>query len=378
MAGALSAGPVSRFDGLAADAPPRAIRPRPRVWSNPFLRLVTFGVVLVVVGGSIALTGRLVAGLQPGPLSPVVVVVGIVSLAVAYAVLVRLVEGRREPAEVSARRLPLGLVVGLGLGAGLFVVCFLAIWALGGFRVLGVRTPDWGPWWMSMLVVGASAGITEEIAFRGVGYRILEELAGTWAAVVVSGVLFGAAHLGNPDATVAGAVGIAVAGFVFALLYVTTRNLWLMMGFHAAWNVVQGPVLGVIVSGTGAPNGFLHVEPVGSDLVSGGVFGAEGSLVTVAVMVLATAWLGVRVVRQRQVVAPMWTRRARQRRALAAGRTPDAASLDAKQRRALAASVPVGALEAVGEQDAALDGQGHPGDPGRLVGGEEQQRVRDV
>ena len=105
--------------------------------------------------------------------------------------------------------------------------------------------------------------------------------------------------------------------------------------------------------------------------------GAEGSVVTAVICLAAAVWLGVRVVRRRQVVAPMWTRRARQKQALAAGRTPDAASLDAKQRRALD-SVAGGRLEAVGQQDAALDGQRHAGDPRGVVGGQEQQRIGDV
>lgn len=327
---------ITRFDGLGPDAPPRAIRPRPRVLSNPFLRLGLFIVLYVALYAALITVG-IVAGLDPmAPGRAVGVWINIVATVVAYVVLIRVIEARSSPVELQPARLA-GLPVGIVIGAGLFGVCFVLILALGGFEIVGTTTPDWHAWWLMLLSAGLGAGVTEELLFRGVFYGFVEETLGTWVAVAASGGLFGVAHLMNPNATSVGALVIAVAGFLFALGYATTRNLWLLMGFHGAWNVIQGPILGIPVSGTD-PNGFLQITARGSDLISGGAFGAEASLVTAVVLIALVVWLTLRVARRHQAVAPMWIRRARQRRALTAGDQPNAESLDRKQLRAMTGS----------------------------------------
>lgn len=92
-------------------------------------------------------------------------------------------------------------------------------------------------------MAGLGAGIGEEILFRGVLFRIVEEGLGTWAALLVSALFFGAVHLGNPGATLWSSATIAIeAGLLFGLLYHVTRSLYLCMGVHAAWNFMQGTV----------------------------------------------------------------------------------------------------------------------------------------
>lgn len=300
---AAAAPPLRASDGLAHDAPDRARRGR--VLRNPFVRLLLF--VLLVgfgfVGASFALAGL---GLGWGMLETFVVQFLVVTL--AYLVLAVFVE-RRRPLELQPRRAA-GLAHGLALGAALFLASFGLIALLGGYRFDGVD-PTYDPWLM-VFVVGLVAGTTEEMMFRGVLFRLTEELVGTWGAAAVSGAVFGLVHLTNPDATPWGAIAIGLeAGLMFALLYVVTRSLWVCMGAHAAWNVVQGPILGVAVSGTGDPGGFILTSPAGPDWLSGGRFGAEASYVTVALLVAFTVWLAVVAVRRGLVVAPWWTRRRR-------------------------------------------------------------------
>ena len=80
-------------------------------------------------------------------------------------------------------------------------------------------------------------------------------------------------------------------------------------GVHFAWNVVQGPILGVTVSGTGPANGLLVTEATGPDWLSGGAFGAEASYVTVALLMAFTVWPAVLLVRRGLIVKPWWSRR---------------------------------------------------------------------
>lgn len=228
----------------------------------------------------------------------------------AYWLLVRVVEQRRPAYEFSARRLPRGvLLVGLALGT-IFILASVGVLALfGAYRVEGFN-PSYSPWG-AILSAGFGAAIVEEIVFRGVLFRLFEDTFGTWIAVAVSGLVFGFAHITNPQATLQGAVAIALeAGVLFAALYAFTRNLWLVMGVHFAWNVVQGPVLGIVLSGTSARGaGFVESTLAGPEWLSGGQFGMEASLVTIVLLTAIGVWLLVEIARRGLVVQPSWVRR---------------------------------------------------------------------
>ena len=146
----------------------------------------------------------------------------------------------------------------------------------------------------------------EEILFRGILFRWIEEFAGSWAALVITSALFGLAHILNPNATWFSSFAIAIeAGLLLGGAYMLTRSLWLPIGLHAAWNFTQGEVFGVPVSGD-AVHGLLRSRLSGPPIVSGGGFGLEASIIA---LVIATAagicfvWLAVR---RGEVVRPSW------------------------------------------------------------------------
>lgn len=312
----LDAGPITRFDGLADDQPGRDRRYRIPVVFNPFLRLLIFVALMVACMLAIGLVAAFTLGPEKTQAAlahnSVASIIAIVVAVLSYLVLILLVERRRPPLELAPNR-ALGILPGLAIGGGCFAVCYALIVALGGYDVTLNTTVDWTAWWGVILMAGAQAGIVEEILFRGVILRFLEELLGTWFAVAASGLIFGIVHLSNPDATWQGAIGIALeAGLFFGVLYALTRSLWVLMGVHAAWNIVQGPLFGVAISGTGDTASILESRARGSELISGGIFGAEASFVTIAVMLAVTVFLAVRLHRRGGVVAPMWVRRRRQ------------------------------------------------------------------
>jgi membrane protease YdiL (CAAX protease family) len=177
------------------------------------------------------------------------------------------------------------------------------LWLLGSYHVTGFN-PD-ADWLPALLLVGLGAGIGEEILFRGVLFRIVEEGLGTWAALLVSALFFGAVHLGNPGATLWSSAAIAiVAGLLFGLLYHVTRSLYLCMGVHAAWNFMQGTVYGTPVSGTSA-DGWLISTRSGPDWLSGGVFGAEASVVALLICSMLSLGLLIIALRRGTLVPPL-------------------------------------------------------------------------
>ncbi len=223
----------------------------------------------------------------------------------AYAVLLW-VEQRR-PVELAPRRWG-GLGWGLLLGTGLCTAVILVLFVAGAYRVVGVNA---GYHVLPALIsTGLVAAVAEEIAFRGVLFRLSEDLFGTWAAVGISALVFGLAHLTNPGATLWGAVAIALeAGVLFAAVYVVTRSLWWCMGLHFAWNMVQGPVYGSVVSGSGSAAGWLRAQFDGPAWLTGGQFGIEASVVSVVLLTSISVWLLLVVRREGLAVRPVWVRR---------------------------------------------------------------------
>lgn len=171
--------------------------------------------------------------------------------------------------------------VGLVIGALLIALATGVIALLGGYRVTGLEAH---PQLLGPLAIGIFAAFCEEVLFRGALLRLIDGWLGSWAALAITSVLFGALHFTNPDAGLWGAVAITIeAGVLLGSAYLLTRRLWLAIGIHLAWNSVQAGVFSFAVSGTGAQHGLLRAEHPGPAWLSGGAMGVEGSVVTVAV-----------------------------------------------------------------------------------------------
>lgn len=238
------------------------------------------------------------------PVAMLSVAVTVALACVAYAAYARIVE-RRRASELAASGAVTELAAGVLTGAALFTVTIGILWVLGCYTVTG--TNDWTAM-LPALAAATFAGVIEEIIFRGVLFRIVEEWLGSWPALLASALIFGLLHLMNPNATLIAGVAIALeAGIMLAAAYMLTRRLWLAIGIHFAWNFTQGGVFGVAVSGTTA-HGLLQSVLTGPEILSGGAFGAEASIVAVGVCLAAGAYLLWRVYRKGNLVKSFWRR----------------------------------------------------------------------
>lgn len=267
-----------------------------------------------LMGLAIGLTGHLpktptedqLAALLTGPYLIPSTILEIVFSVLAYKLVVRrLGEWPRDDFRIAgaARDGAHGVFAG-------FLIFSLIV---GVAAVLGVYHIVAGGTWSSFLTIlfsmGIGPGFREELWFRGILFRFTEEFGGSWFALIVTSALFGLSHLGNHDATWVSTLFIAVeAGLVLGALYMLTRNLWMCMGFHAAWNVTQGFIWDVPVSGFQV-HGLVTARLEGPALLSGGQFGLEASPIA---LVCATA-LGLfylkKAVDRGQVEQPWWVRR---------------------------------------------------------------------
>jgi membrane protease YdiL (CAAX protease family) len=274
-----------------------------RLLYSPLARIVIFVLLFIALGFAIGAALHLLGlGKASPPLERALagfVARALIPLA-AYLVLVKWIERRRISELAPASLIPQGLL-GLAFGLVLFSVVVGVLYLLGSYHVTG--TNPHAAWLPALLVVGLGAGIGEEIMFRGVLFRIVEEGLGTWWALAISALFFGAVHLGNPGATLWSSLAIAIeAGLLFGMLYHVTRSLALCMGLHAAWNFTQGTIYGIPVSGTEA-DGWLVSTRSGPDWLSGGVFGAEASVIALALCTLCTLAL-LAMARRRGSIVP--------------------------------------------------------------------------
>lgn len=313
----LLSGGLRSLDGLAEDSPPRSLAPRSSRLYHPLARLGLLVVCLAVIGGLVLAGASIGLSRLMDPLAASMLAY-VVALTLAYLAHALIVEQRRPPIELAPRRIG-GLFAGLALGLVLFSLIVGALAALGMFRVQGFNT-DYA-WVQPVLAVGLVAGVTEEILFRGILFRYVEEGLGTWLAIAISGLTFGLVHIANPNSSWWAGLAIAIeAGVLLGLLYAVSRSLWLCIGFHAAWNLTQGPLWGVPVSGA-TSGGFLESTLSGPDVITGGAFGAEAGLVAVLACLGVSAWLFVLLRKRGAAVDPAWVRRRRMRNEL--GSTPN-------------------------------------------------------
>ncbi|GAA3465250.1 type II CAAX endopeptidase family protein [Saccharothrix longispora] len=204
----------------------------------------------------------------------------------AYAWVVRRTE-RRAPVEVGRDGAATAIGRGLLIGVAMCGAVVLNIALLGHYEVDGWGSPTGA---VGLLGFMAAAAVTEELLYRGVLFRIVEERTGTWVALLFTGAVFGASHLFNPDASPWGAVAISIeAGFMLAAAYAATRTLWVPIGLHFGWNFALGGVFGAEVSGGDTAKGLLDATLSGPTPITGGAFGPEGSLYAVAAGVVLTA-----------------------------------------------------------------------------------------
>ena len=183
------------------------------------------------------------------------------------------------------------LAAGVAVGVGILGAVVLTLVAFGWLT----WEPD-GESGSAVLAAVSLAGIlfglafVEELLFRGYPFQVLERRFGGVAALVVTSVLFAAAHGENPNTGALPLVNIGLAGVLLGLAYWRTRSLWFATGVHLGWNWIMA-VSELSVSGLDF--GMPGFDPVlsGPDLLTGGAFGPEGGLLVSLASIATIVWM---------------------------------------------------------------------------------------
>lgn len=277
-------------------------------------RIVDFPLVAMVIAVALFVAANAIGitiGSALPPMPPVV------QLAVRSAIDVALVLavyklaiaqlGERPKDDLQLHDLGRNLGLGLAIGAGLMGAVVGVAALTDVYNIVGKG----GTAELARYLIAASLipAFMEELLFRGILFRWIEEFAGSWAALAVTAALFGFAHILNPNATWFSSFAIAVeAGVLLGGAYMLTRSLWMPIGLHAAWNFTQGFVFDVPVSGVEG-NGLVEAKLSGPELLSGGAFGLEASLVALVIATAAGVGLVALAVRRGELMQPWWVRR---------------------------------------------------------------------
>lgn len=276
-----------------------------QVLQSPPLRLLVLGGVVLLMMG---INGGFMKKFEAQPLAAIAMTVAMVALTLTiYVAYARFVE-RRPASELSLPGMGREWVTGAAIGFALYAVCVLVLIVLGIYRIEGLNPLSFV---VPAVAMALSSGMFEELLFRGVLFRSIEDLFGSWTALVVSSLVFGGVHLMNPAATLTGALYISVeAGLLLAAAYMLTRRLWLSIGFHMSWNYTQSAIFSGIVSGNAPSAGLIRSNIKGPEILTGGSFGLESSVLAFAVCTMAGGILLILAMRRGTLVKSPWTARA--------------------------------------------------------------------
>ena len=180
------------------------------------------------------------------------------------------------------------LLSGISLAIVLYAVGFGVSLLAGAIEIAGVV---FNP---SSLLISfvffLLVAITEEFALRGfVLERMLQGGVNKFWALFLSATLFSLVHIANPNFDFLSFINILLAGILLGSSYIYTRNLCFPIALHWFWNWIQGPVLGYEVSGNKFCDGLLTLYLPEANLINGGAFGFEGSILCTVLMVAGTA-----------------------------------------------------------------------------------------
>jgi len=265
---------------------------------RPIWRVIMYAVVVMVVATVLAATFDVILGRGfEEQLSLGVIIES--ELAVALAVLVASIVLRRYLDRRSVASLGLAargpwvrlFCIGVLLGAGMQAVANAILWVSGSAHVTGHATLASS---LQLIVAAIAvllpAAFVEEMSFRGYILQNLWEDWGLVPAIVVSSIGFAALHISNPhsrEQLSLTATGLIIFALWACMSLVWTKSLWLALGAHMAWNLFEGPIFGLPLSGLSMPVPTVLRQSVnGPQWLTGGSFGPEAGVISFVALIV--------------------------------------------------------------------------------------------
>ncbi len=175
------------------------------------------------------------------------------------------------------------LVLGLALGLIVIGSGFLILLLSGNLVIISI-SPDFAYLGWSIILCLIISWV-EELSFRGYILNNLIDSFHPFTGLLISSFLFAVFHLLNPGMGMIPFVNLFLAGILLGIVFIYTKTIWYALALHFSWNFFQGPVFGFPVSGI-EMDGFLQQQPKGYEIITGGNFGFEGSILSSLLIIL--------------------------------------------------------------------------------------------
>ncbi|HEX5437117.1 MAG TPA: CPBP family intramembrane glutamic endopeptidase [Gemmatimonadaceae bacterium] len=278
-------------------APDRLLR---LPWRLLVFALITL--VAVIVAGAVGfalLPGGIRGAVQSGRRLEVLLLISlamVIGFLIAHWVMLRWIDhqpwsyvglGHRQAS-------PISLGTGILLGALAIGVPSLLLVSLGWLHLRPARSGDWLAFALRVSVVLLPAALYEELMVRGYLFALLRDTWGWQGALVVTSIIFGLLHLGNPGAGPESIVAVMLAGFFLGGVLLVTGSLYASWMAHFAWNCVMAALLHTSVSGLPFRAPDYRIVDAGPDWITGGRWGPEGGAGAIVGMLVALIFLALR------------------------------------------------------------------------------------
>ena len=190
-------------------------------------------------------------------------------------------------------------ITGVITGTVLVVISVLLVVLAGAISYNGVFENINNGFILLMLGGFICQGAMEEVLCRGIVMGLLMKRTSAPVAIGLSSVLFTIPHLFNM--TLSGGVFIFFAivnlfliSIVFSLLTLYYKSIWAACGFHSIWNFILYNIFGMNLSGNDEIKAAVFdMRSVGNNILNGGIYGIEASVVTAIVLAVTVIILFV-------------------------------------------------------------------------------------
>lgn len=181
------------------------------------------------------------------------------------------------------------LVKGMLLGVAIIGFGFTALLT---FRNIHIESAQFiATDFLLSMAIFAMVSVSEEVLVRGYVLRNLMVSFNRYVALGLSSFFFALLHLANPNLTLVAFTNLFLAGLLLGITYIHTKNLWFPIGLHFTWNLVQTH-LGFNVSGLESYS-IVKISTSANNLLSGGEFGFEGSLLCMIFLIISIVIIGI-------------------------------------------------------------------------------------
>lgn len=231
------------------------------------------------------------------------ITISILLIIYLYKLYTRVIE-KRPALEYSCKKGFREFALGILIGAGMVAFSVGVLSLFGYYTIEEINSPQII---LTRIFRYAMGSFLEEILFTLILFKILEEFAGSWIAIVVVCLFFGIAHYGNDNSTIWSSAAISLSDLAIIAPFILSRRFWMPWAVHWSWNLAQTGIFGLSNSGMDQ-GGWITPTVTGPEWLTGGVFGMEASYFSVSINFIVGLFILYLAIKNKQMVMPSWKR----------------------------------------------------------------------